>query len=1168
MTLFAVSIAAVGCSDDDDVVDQKPEKPEVPEVPEVMMTFRMAVENIEATAADFTVTPSDLQKNYYADVVPASAFAGMNEEQMIAEVLRNSDKEDLLRGEFKVKAADIQGELTPKTNYILYALGYDNNKVVSELFTKAFTTLEQAVEPEPQPEPEKKAPVVELSSVMDKDANALKFTAKCTSKDATAAKFVCEASAQFDEIFAAMPDTDKETIYAQILEMMGQEMELNALNGEGATILRKDKTNGEKFLFLVEAQNESGKTLKNMEAVFEGATEPEPQPQPGDGKPVVKLEGSFDAAAKVINFTATCTSKNAEQAQYIITVKSMIDNLINDNMNLEDFLASQGDSFSKKMLSDFNAGGAHMVFGQNPDDGFEEGMDWTLLLQAQNAEGKTIERKDVSTVAFNLADKMHAILTVGDSKGQKTESIVTAHFSTDVNNLARCYIAIFQTDELDNALNGGKTLEQMILGAEQNTMDPMVIDRFLNAGQMMHLEFQQLSQETSYTFAWMAYDRDENKGIVRTEACMTTAPSTEPEGPAVYMEVSNSNVFGFSSDSAVSALINSANAVSGKVCCMETDAYFELAATMTPKEIIMQKGKDLTPEEMELVRAGALALVGNFPNLQPLTSYRYGALIFNAEGNSTMVWADTKTTAPLAHGNDAGCPTVNVEGWAGNIDKKFTDINYTIKLQGSEVTEAALLIYPGDMIHQLFEVGTESREIFDTIEMAEPSSIQYLSADDVAKIQSPEGAAFTAQSQPNTLNTPIWRCKNAAGKVAVGYVDVMTTGSSTPDPDPNPQPQPDPDQPGGTEGEVKVALKVTPGDWNGENIETNILASVSCLSKDAAKVWYVQDAKSNIDAELAGGKSYFEIVTTSSHTEKLKEKPFVMNAVNSQDGYNLGVWKQKMDNEYSIVAIIWNAKGEYGIGRIDWTFKGANTESNVPEITPDPQPDPQPNPEPQPEPQPDPQPEQPGSDIKVELKVTPGDWNGENIESNILASIKCPTQNAAKVWFVQDAKSNIDAEIAAGKSIFDVVTTSSRTEKLKEKPFVMNSVNSQDGYNLGVWKQKMGLEYTIIAVIWDAAGNYGEGRIDWTFNAGNTEAHSAEAKAVVTMEMFQFQPVATAYEAENVMKGAKVTRLEAVAPVEFYTVKASKVSMTAAMSEKMSGRKFLRLNINRFNRNF
>ena len=909
LTLMAVSMTAVGCSDDDDVVAPTP-GPDVPPVEE-KMTFELSVWDIAADAAAFKAVPSDLAMTYYVDVVDAASFAGLTEDKMIEMILRNSDAEDLVSGVFEASAADTKGELKPETDYIFFALGYNEGKVVSELFTKSFTTLKDESNPEPQPEPQM---TFELQ-VSNVTANTATLNVVPSDKRTYVAQFV--PAAMFDQASSEQViEMVLQNVKAEDLEQGQLEMTAEGLNPET-----------EYVFFALGVQN--GAAISDLASKrFTTLKASEPEPQPEVGAPKLTLTGEYIKAENILSFLAQCTSKNADEASYLITTKQMIDNLQNDGMDLDAFLASQGDKFSSSMLSKMNAEGARLTFGKNADDGFEATMPWSLLISAKNAQGKTLERCDVDPAEadFDLSAKMHANLTPGDKNGLNAHSDMMAHFSSDVNNMDRCYIAIFVSSELENALAGGQQLDQMILAQEQNVLPGAMVD-LMNRGDQLHLSFSGLMESTSYTFAWLAYDKKDHKGVITSAPVSTKAKEdVEPEGPAIsYFEVSPSNIYGFGTDHSVSCLLNSRDAVSGKVCVMETDRFFELSETLSPKDIVLQEGKDLTADEMFYVSNCKLQLVGNFSDLKANTNYRYGAVLFNAAGNASVRWGDTKTTPAVPHGNDAGCPAVVAEGWAGNAQKQFTDVNYSFRLQGAEVTGGVVMTaFPGDMIHQLFDAGSDAREIIDLMSSANPETCAFLTEDDCAAIRTAEGAIFTLGGSPNSLYTPIWKCHNAAGKAACGFIDIKTTGEGggvNPDPNPNP----DPEIPDGQQGNVKVELLLKNGDLNGEDVENFVTPVLKCLSKDAARAWYVEDRKENIDALVNSGKSLYEIVTTHPGLVKLREKPFVMDQLNSY-GYDLQVYKNKMGLEYSTVAVIWNANGEYGVDRMDWKFAGADTE--------------------------------------------------------------------------------------------------------------------------------------------------------------------------------------------------------------------------------------------------
>ena len=684
--------------------------------------------------------------------------------------------------------------------------------------------------------------------------------------------------------------------------------------------------------------NEGKVTSEFFTKEFKTLKAEQPEPQPEAGAPAIELTSRFNKAENALQFVIKCTSKNAQEGKAACTESAQIDQILAamPEVPVEDIYQQVVDEMGKPVDMEL-LNNSEVVISRKDK---EAGTMFTTIVVASNEKGKTLKtlkaKFEEGTMPEpepqpeqDIAKALKAYLTPGDANGLNPHSNVTAHFTVENHTLdcQRSYATLFVVSELDAALANGQTIEKLIMKAENNQVPDALIFAMNDRGEIAHQTFSGLLPSTEYTFAWLAYDYDGNKGIIRSDAVATSAEDADAnKGPQIqYMAASATNIYGFGADHSASCLINSKEATKGMVCCIETNEYFELSKTMSAREIIEKKGKDLTAEEIRFVAASKLQLVGNFDKLKASTSYRYGVLLFNAAGYATVAWGDIKTAAPLAHGNDVGCPAVKAEGWAGDAEKKFPEARLTVKLQGAEVTGASIINFEAELIHTLFKVGCDAREIIDQMSVENPDFVTYASAEDVKKIQG-DGWSCVMGGIANKTYTPIWRCYNAAGKVCVGSFDITLKNGSNPDPTPDPDPTPGP-----TDGEVKVEVTMVPGDLNGESTDTCMRPIVKSPTKNVDHFSILMTFQKEIDDELAAGKKLYDIVNSHPKTDKPRMD---WNAGINRDGCTPFYYeKQKNGEHYSYIVIAWNSKGDYGMARVDWEFQGANTKpQNVPVV--------------------------------------------------------------------------------------------------------------------------------------------------------------------------------------------------------------------------------------------
>lgn len=269
LTFVAMSLAAVGCSDDDDV------KPG-PEPPAGGLSLEVGVENVTAHGADLKVVPSDKTRTYYADVAPAAKFAGQSEEALINMIVAQIDIADLVKGDTFIPASSMQ--LDAKTDYVFFALGYsEDGTVTSKLARRQFTTLGD----EERPDPDTKNPEVEftvLAGLADGSAkdSAVTIKAKCTSQDASYAAVLVDSEGLLDKFVAegntleSIMDANGEAAQKFEKAWLDQMNLKDAESPEGVVLNLNGVASGTRYDMLLDVKNDKGgRVVKRSECTTE-----------------------------------------------------------------------------------------------------------------------------------------------------------------------------------------------------------------------------------------------------------------------------------------------------------------------------------------------------------------------------------------------------------------------------------------------------------------------------------------------------------------------------------------------------------------------------------------------------------------------------------------------------------------------------------------------------------------------------------------------------------------------------------------------------------------------------------------------------------------------------------------------------------------------------------
>ena len=264
LTFVAFSLAAVGCSDDDNVNDVPDPVPPTP-----ALNLALEVSGITAHGADLKVTPSDNNQTFYADIASAEMFKGQSDDALITMITSKIDLKDLKKGQIVIPASTMK--LDAETDYVFFALGYtEDGKVTSKLAKKPFTTLKE--EQKPDPEPEADGPTVEFTSQAGlpdgtMEEAAVSILVKCTSQDATDAAILIDDKGQVDEALKAEGASIEGIVDANHSAMQRFEKAwINTMNlkdpksPEGLS-LNLQASAGTKYTMLLEVKNGKGRTV-------------------------------------------------------------------------------------------------------------------------------------------------------------------------------------------------------------------------------------------------------------------------------------------------------------------------------------------------------------------------------------------------------------------------------------------------------------------------------------------------------------------------------------------------------------------------------------------------------------------------------------------------------------------------------------------------------------------------------------------------------------------------------------------------------------------------------------------------------------------------------------------------------------------------------------------
>ena len=467
LTMFAVSMAAVGCSDsDDDVVT--PTEPD-------RLTFELSVNNVTANSADLKVVPSNNDR-YYAACLPTEDIQGLGEDAVVAQIMSGVKDADLMSGTQEIKASNLKA----LTSYSLVAFGYENGKATTKIKKEKFMT-KQAEDTDPE---QGEGPEVKVSAAYDAENDECVFTTQCLSQDAVSARWLAMPAGIMDEEIASGRG-DLDSFFAKDGKDFEESM-IGLMNDEGAVVRMGSEAGvkkGEKMAFVARVKNEQGMTEQRADVVYgEENVNPDPQPdQPTDGAPEVTLFGKFNDKTATIDFTMTCVSKNAEKCGYFATPAEALERELKNGKTIEEFVQMWGgfNPMDPSDLASINSEGLTIAMGVT--EGIKAGMVGTFLLQAENAKGKTLKRADAQ-LENTIPNAGPDVVLTGHGNAASIWFLAKA-FSKDAQTGA---MGVFEKSKIDDILNAGGTLTSIVQGNEDNAKMFRKFDKY--AIEMLNLQ--------------------------------------------------------------------------------------------------------------------------------------------------------------------------------------------------------------------------------------------------------------------------------------------------------------------------------------------------------------------------------------------------------------------------------------------------------------------------------------------------------------------------------------------------------------------------------------------------------------------------------------------------------------------------------------------------------
>ena len=466
LTLFAISMATVGCSDDDQVV--------TPDTPAARLSFALSIDNVQAHGADMKVVPSADDQTYYAAYLPTEDIQGKEDQAVIAEVMASVKDTDLYMGTQLFKGSEMN--LKAQTNYTFFAFGYAAGKATTNLTKSKFMTLKEDEKPQPEnpDQQDNKGEVVELTAetfaqwIYDYKTDAKKenflsdipavidfYGPGCGEHlipifDKLAAEF--NGKINFFRFNFTTSDNK------EVRDYMGVTMcpTLGFFKkGQAPAIVDGDYANS-----ITEAQMRA-EIEDNFGIKSEGNENPDPQP--GNKAPEVTLFGVFNDKTAAIDFSMTCVSKNAEKAGYMALPTEVVEKELKKGKTLDELVNYYGGYAPLEGQDLEMINGEGLTISMDSSVGITAGMQASFILKVENANGNVVKRADAQ-LENDVPNAGPDIVLTGH--GNSSSIWFVAKAST--RDAIKGGMGVFPKSKIDDVLSAGGSLSQIVEGNEDN----------------------------------------------------------------------------------------------------------------------------------------------------------------------------------------------------------------------------------------------------------------------------------------------------------------------------------------------------------------------------------------------------------------------------------------------------------------------------------------------------------------------------------------------------------------------------------------------------------------------------------------------------------------------------------------------------------------------------
>ena len=440
--------AACGSDSDDDGDDDV-----TPPAPVKELTFELHVGNIMAHGAELKVVPSDKEKQYIADVAPATMFENKSDEDIISMIIGAAVNEKLIKGDVLFKAEGMN--LEPETEYVLFALGIENDKASSRLARRNFTTAE-----DPVPVPELNVSGVVGDSEGNNRHSHLMFNAKSDIAEKLIYLFADNAK-EGEQI-------KDEAYLEKLINEQGQtatEDEIKTLNSAEGISFSFDNLEAEhEYTFIARVSNKSGAVTKQITLKTDAA----PAPPKGPEITLAGQAGDKDGNRKdsYLMFRLSSTTKDVYYAELIVSAKSEVDKVLELGLTLEELAVSNkgnGLILSDEDVNTVNS--STYVAALDNTDGVKPDTEYTCIALVENFMGvMSIARVDVKTAETkedNTPPSVNIEGFAGDVNGNNKNLMVTYKASCTSKNASYAEAFIAEATFVDEILQG-TTLEELM----------------------------------------------------------------------------------------------------------------------------------------------------------------------------------------------------------------------------------------------------------------------------------------------------------------------------------------------------------------------------------------------------------------------------------------------------------------------------------------------------------------------------------------------------------------------------------------------------------------------------------------------------------------------------------------------------------------------------------